>query len=342
MRLFQPRQAWRVLPDLFAPWITDEGKDYWVSLGKAATFHADKDETGQVVRTYLDAGHSGPAGVLVYYAIGDEVLDDPGSTVTLEFLDMDGRLVRSIHPQQEGYDDLSDDEKAFASAPWIPVKAGVCRFVWDLRYEGSRKVLGNKLAGEANLGPLVVPGTYEVRLSVTTSSGDTQALTQSFDVVNDPRADVSDADLVAQLEALIGIRDKISEAHEGVTSIRTVRRQLEAWRQRADMGGDKEAFARSVIAKLDAIETELIVPGEHKDTFGLNERSRLNVKLASVISIIASADAKPTTQSLEVAAIYAAEIDDQLGHLKEILETDLIEFNTLIRDTGLPAVEQDV
>jgi hypothetical protein len=342
VQLFQPRQAWRILPDLFAPWITDEGKDYWVSLGKAATFHADKDETGQVVRTFLDAGQSGPAGVLVYYMVGDDVVGDEGPTVTLEFLATDGEPVRTIHVRPDGYDDLSDDEKGFDPGPWIVLKPGVCRFVWDLRHEGASRVLGNKLAGEANLGPLVVPGTYQARLSVTRSSGDTQSLTQSFDVVNDPRAEVSDADLDAQLEALLVIRDKVSEAHDGVTAIRSVRRQLETWKERADMSDESDSSAGSLMAKLDVIETELIVPGEHKDTFGLNERSRLNQKLASVISVIASADAKPTMQSLEVAAMYSSEIDDQLVRLSEVLETDLVEFNALMSEADLPAVGQDV
>jgi hypothetical protein len=73
-------------------------------------------------------------------------------------------------------------------------------------------------------------------------------------------------------------------------------------------------------------------------TFGLNERSRLSEKLASVISVIASADAKPTTQSIEVATIYSDQIDEQLARLREVIETDLTEFNSLISKAGLPAV----
>ena len=339
VRLFQPRPAWRVLPDLFAPWITDDGKDYWVSLGKAATFHAEKDETGQVVRTFVDAGHSGPAGVLVYYTLGDEVVGDEGSTVSLEFLDADGELVRPVNPKQAGYDELSDDEKAFDSGPWVVVKPGICRFLWDLRHEGSTKVLGNKLTDEANVGPLVVPGTYQARLTVTRSSGETQTQTQSFEVVNDPRVEVAMSDLAAQLEALLDIRDKISEAHDSVTAIRSVRSQLETWKVRSDMSEDNEAAAALVISKLNAVEDELILPGEHKDTFGLNERSRLNEKLASVIGVVASADAKPTTQSLEVAAMYSSQIDEQLNALKEVLESDLVDFNFLMSGADRPAVE---
>ena len=339
VHLFQPRRAWRVLPDLFAPWITDDGKDYWVSLGKAATFEAGKDETGQVVRTFVDAGQGGPAGVLVYYTIGDAVLADDEAVVTLEFLDADGDVVRTVRPQVDGYDEMSDNDKGFHAGPWIVLKAGVCRFVWDLRHEGSTKVLGNKLAGEANLGPLVVPGTYGARLAVTTSAGDMEVHNQSFEVVNDPRVNVSQDDLRSQQTALLEIRDKISEAHEGVTALRSVRGQLENWTERSNLSDQSSNSAKALIAQLDAIEGELIVPGEHTDTFGLNERSRLNENLASVISVIASADTKPTVQALGVAGEYSTQIDEQLGLLKTVLDVDIAEFNILVRDSDLPAVE---
>jgi len=339
LRLFQPRQTWRILPNLFAAWITDEGKDYWVSLGKAATFHAEKDETGQVVRTFIDAGESAPVGAVVYYTLGDDVLDDDGATIELEFLDAHEQLIRSVRPRPAGYDDLSDEEKEFEPGPWIPVKKGVCRFLWDLRYECSTRLLGNKMAGEANQGPLVIPGEYQTRLTVTRSSGETEVLSQSFEVVNDPRTDISTGDLESQLKALLDIRDKISETHEAIASLRAVRSQVENWESRSPKGSDVVAMANSMIDKLNAVEHELIVPGDHKDTFGLDVRSRLHEKLASVISVIASADAKPTKQSLEVAAMYSAEIDEQLALFQNVLDVDVPEFNALIKDTDLPAID---
>ena len=92
-------------------------------------------------------------------------------------------------------------------------------------------------------------------------------------------------------------------------------------------------------SKLHEIEDRLMVPGEHKDTFGLNEPSRLSEKLASVISVISSADAKPTQNSLEVAAKYSAEIDEQLDLLSGIFRTDIAGFNTLMGEASLPAIQ---
>ena len=337
-RLFKPRDAWRILPSLFDQWITTEGRDYWVSLGKAAIFDAEIDETGRVRRTYLDAGESGPEGVTVTYLLGDDVAGEDRPTISLEFVDGDGELLRRFEPEPPDRADMSDDEKAFHAGPWITTKPGINRFVWDLRHEGATRVLGNKLGGAANRGPLVVPGAYEARLVITEASGESKTLSETFEVRNDPRVEVSAADLHEQLEALLGIRDHISKANEAVISIRSIKKQLEHWRGRSDLGDETRTAADDLEEKLHVIEDRLMVPGEHKDTFGLNEPSRLTEKLASVISVIASADARPTRNSLLVAAEYSDEIDEELERLNHVLETDLVAFNDRMTAADLPAV----
>ena len=338
-RVLTPRRTWRLLPDLFAPWIKTEGKDYWVSLGKQATFEATIDETGQVQRTFLDAGEAAPVGAVVIYFLGEEVTDNDELSVALEFRDSEDNLVRRFGAKPPGYDEMDDDDKAYNAGPWITMEPGVNRFRWNLRHDGSTKVLGNKMAGEANQGPLVVPGTYQVRLIVTDPDGEPTSTSQSFQVVNDPRVDVSGDDLKRQLDALLEIRDKISEAHEAVNTIKLVTAQLDAWATRSDIAKDARSLADELKEKLVGIEGELIKPGKHDDLFGLREPARLNEKLSSVISIIASADAPPTTQSLELSAKYSAEIDVQVERLNEALSGDLEEFNDLMRSAALPAVE---
>jgi photosystem II stability/assembly factor-like uncharacterized protein len=338
-RLLEPRDVWRILPSLFDQWITTEGKDYWVSLGKAATFEAAIDETGQARRNFIDAGESGPTGVTVTYVLGADASDDGGS-VALEFVDSSGEVVRRFEMEPPGRADMSDDEKALHSGPWITTKPGINRFHWDLRYEGATKVLGNKLAGPADRGPLVVPGTYEVRLVVGKPSGETTTLAERFEVRNDPRVDVDQKVLEEQLQALLGIRDHISKAHEAVISIRSMKKQLAHWRERADVGDEARSAADTLEEKLHQIEDALMVPGEHKDTFGLNEPSRLTEKLASVISVIASADAPPTKNALHVAAQYSEEIVQQLELLDGVLENELKAFNELMSAAGPPAVHR--
>ena len=334
-RLFEPRRAWRLLPNLFAQWIKNEGKDYWVSLGKQATFVAERDETGQVRRTFHDAGEAAPVGATITYFLGGE---DAGSEVSLEFSDSEGNLVRRIGTKPDGYDDLEDDEKAYQAGPWITAKPGLNRFLWDLRHTGATRVLGNKMTGAADIGPLVVPGTYEVRL-VVGDGEDARALTQRFDVVNDPRVDVSQEALEAQRDALLAIRDKISEAHQAIIDIRSITAQLDVWTGRSDLPEELRTAATTLREGLVAAEGELIKPGKHDDMFGGQTPARLNQKLTSVISVIGSADAPPTRQALELSTKYSEEIDEHLERYRQLVAADLAGFNSSLAEAGLPAVQ---
>ncbi|MGI9612233.1 MAG: WD40/YVTN/BNR-like repeat-containing protein [Acidimicrobiales bacterium] len=346
--LFEPARAWRVVPDLFGAWTTSDGKDYAIGLSKAAVFTAEKDDTGQVVRTIHDAGQGAQLGVTMVYHLP---ADDTDVEVSLDFVDANGQLVRSFEPKPDDYDDRTDEEKAFEPGPWIPTEAGINRFRWDLRHAGATRVLGNKLAGEANEGPLVLPGTYTARLRV--GSGEAETVSeQSVVVVNDPRVDVSEVDLRAQLDLLLAIRDKIGDAHVGVRKIRTVVAQLEGWRARLSSSGKGDSdsdgdgggaaglvdAAKSTLTKLREVEAALIVPGEQKDTFRLDDPVRLNEKLSSLISIVASADAKPTASAVELVSLHTAEIDEQLDRLATVLDRDVAGFNTLVANANLPAV----
>ena len=333
--LFAPRRAWRLLPDLFAQWIKNEGKDYWVSLGKQATFVAEMDETGQVRRTFHDAGEAAPVGATITYLLSEA---DADGGLALEFSDSGGNLVRRVIPKPEGYDDLEDDEKAHHAGPWITAKPGLNRFLWDLRHAGATRVLGNKMTGAADKGPLVVPGSYEVKLLV--SDGDNaKTWTQTFDVVNDPRVDVTQEALESQRDALIAIRDKISEAHETIIDIRSITAQLDSWSGRSDLSEEARSAADSLREGLAAVEGELIKPGKHEDMFGGQEPARLNQKLTSVISVIGSADAPPTRQALELSAKYSEEIDEHLERFRQLVADDLAAFNNSMAEAGLPAVE---
>ena len=337
-RLFVPGEVWRILPNHWEFWQTTAGKDYWVSPGKAATFWAEPDETGQVRRTYPYAGASGPRGVAVTYVLGEEATAD-GFSVALEFLDGDGDLVNRFEPEHPGRDEMDADEKALHAGPWITTKPGYNRFVWDLRYPGSTKVLGNDRGGEADVGPLVVPGAYQARLVIVGPSRKARTLTESFRVRNDPRSDVSQEDLEEQLAALLGIRDRISRAHEAVATIRDIKRQIGLWRERSDLGKEAGAAASRLEEQLYEIEDKLMLPIEKKGAPAPNEPARLCERLASVLSVIRSADTKPTRSSLQVAAMHSAEIEDELADLGDLLATELLEFNALTDNAGLPAVK---
>ncbi|MFO7635360.1 MAG: glycosyl hydrolase [Caldilinea sp.] len=329
--LFAPRRTYRILPDLFADWIPSEGKIYGIGLGSGATIIAKKNESGQIERTFLDAGEGAPRGAVIDYFLPEAPAAD--APVALEIFDADGNLLRTHARKPAEYDTWDDKRKSAEPGPWLPLDAGINRFVWNLRLPGAVKVSGNKTASAANEGPYVLPGRYQVRFTV----GDA-VITQAFEVDNDPRVRASLSDLQEQQALLLRIRAKISDAHAAVNRLRAVREQVEAWQKRAGEAPSIGAATAALLEKVAAIEDKLILPGDQKMTYGLIVRSRLNEALASVIPIVGSADARPTEQAYVIVDHYSAQIDEQVAALDSVLSDDLAMLNQVIREANLTPI----
>jgi hypothetical protein len=339
-RLFAPRRTWRILPDLFADWTPAEGRIYGM-LG--STLVATKSPTGQTTRAYLDAGEGATRGALIHFYLAAAPAED--TPATLEILDAGGNVLRTYGRKPQGYDKFDEARKGLDPGPWLPLAGGINTFVWNLRLAGAVKVPGNKTAGEALEGPWTLPGSHTVRLTV---GGQVQ--TQLLEVLNDPRVQTPPEDLVAQQELLIAIRDKISAIHTAILRARDVRRSVEAWQKRltpvpanpaapADPAHAAALTACSnLLGALTPVEDALYLPGDHKMTYGLIVRPRLNQVLASTIPVIASADAKPTTQVRDLVAHYFAAIDGHLATLDDLLIHGVAGVNAAIAATGLPPI----
>ncbi len=346
--LFPPRASWRLLPGVMDFITGTEGKDYSIGLGKAATYVAARNETGQVERRFLDTGEAAPVGAVVYYYLPEKLAAsavaknaEAGAAsrepafASLRIHDADGNLVCEFHPRPAGHDRLSDEDKALDPGPWMPVQAGVNRFVWDLRHPAAMRLRGNKTGEEAFRGPLALPGTYEVRLKI----GE-QALATTFEIVNDPRSPAGLDELREQLDCLLAIRDKLSLLYAGVKRLRETREELGRWCARLEGGGHLEAAqaGHTLRDALAEVESVLILPGDQTDSVGLHHRGRLNARLASVIGVVDAADARPPVAARALADEYMAAIDTELERLEELLTRDLGEFNRRVSEADLPPI----
>jgi len=343
LHLFKPRPAHRQLPDLTSAWFEGEGREYHIGLGAPTIYEQIKTELGLTEKTFWDSGQSAPNGVIVYYTLPNL---EKETAVTLTLLDAAGNTIRQFTPKP-GESEEEKRKKAKKEetdtqdkGPWLSTTAGANRFVWNLRYPNATKVPGDKTVGATDRqGPLVVPGTYQARLQV----GD-QTLTETFEVLKDPRVTTSQADLEAQFELLRKIRDKLSEIHNTVNAIRDIRRQIEGWEQRLKNQPPEESQAVEQAAgalkdNLHQIENKLIVPeADYSPAKMFDYPARLNVKLAGLVSVVSSADTAPTRQSVAVFEEIAAQADEQLAHWQSLLKTDIVAFNDLVRQTGVPAL----
>ena len=183
------------------------------------------------------------------------------------------------------------------------------------------------------IAPLATPGEYRVELSVagTTAS-------QSFEILQDPRGSAGAEDLREQFELMIAIRDRLSEARRAVRQIARIREQIEEWEERsggiADSGPLHESVDR-LKEGLSTIEGGLMtvkrpeVPGRP---------AQIIERLESLAPVVSSTDAAPTRQSYEVFQDLSAGLDEQLGRLRDLVETDLVSFGEMVKEAGVSLI----
>lgn len=333
--LFRPRPTIRFLPAFGFPRPPVAGKFYQLAAGTAATFYERQRPEGGVERTFLDAGKNPPDGVIVTYYLREA----PEDEVTLTFLDAKGQAIRQFSSKAP-----EPANGGVRQQPRLPAKRGTNRFVWDMRYPEAHRVPGDVTTERSVVGPLAPPGAYQVQLEV---GGTTY--TESVTILKDPRVQASQQDFDEQFALLITIRDKLSETHDAINQLRSVRLQVEEWERRLNASQDGPSLSPSVSKqvrslagelkqKLSAVEDELIQSRAKVPSDTLNLATRLNAKLASLTSVVASADGAPTQQSYDVFDHLSAQIDEQLARLRQVMDQELAAFNDLIHRASIPAI----
>ncbi|HET8853999.1 MAG TPA: hypothetical protein VFN02_15885, partial [Ktedonobacteraceae bacterium] len=203
-------------------------------------------------------------------------------------------------------------------------------------YAGPIKIEGYPDSGDFLVGPLAAPGTYQVQIK----EGD-QTYTADFEIRKDPRIPTTQEDLQAQFELLLAIRNKLSETHNTIKTVRDIRRQVEEWERRAEGHDAREtvvAASKPLKEKLTAIEGELFQAKAKDQVDMLDFPIQLNAKIAVLANVVASGDTAPTRQVQQVFEEFSARLGTQLQRLQEIIGTDLAAFNKLIQESGMPAV----
>jgi photosystem II stability/assembly factor-like uncharacterized protein len=336
--LFPPRPAIRFKTIGGFSQVPASGLFYRKSGVATITTRRRQKPNGETVDEFLNAGRNPPDGVIVTFYLKEQ----PEGEVKLSFLDANEREIRSFSSEEKA-EELSPAEisgTAKAKELRIPKEAGTNRFVWDIRYPGPAKVDGFMGGDNVLVGPAVPPGTYQMRLTI----GD-QVYRESFEIQKDPRVSATQAHLEAQCALLLRIRDRLTETHQSINSIRDMRRQIEEWEHRTQGQKEYEKIAeagKALKEKLSAIEEELIQVKAKVRQDTLNHPAKLNVKLAGLTGVVASADAAPTKQAYELFEDLSTRIQLQLQRLQELIDTDVKAFNTLIREADMLAVTPSI
>ena len=192
------------------------------------------------------------------------------------------------------------------------------------------------LWGGSLAGPRIMPGNYQVRLSI----GGKAIATESFPVKADPRLTTTQEDFAKQFALMQKINSKLNETHAAILEIRDTRTQLENMSRRLKTPDHKDLIdkARDIGKKLTDIEEALYQTKNRSGQDPLNFPIRLNNKLAAVSSFVDSSDDGPTASAYLVFADIQTQIDAQLALLAKIKSEDIVDFNKQFAAKGLPVI----
>src|SRR5262249_14504803 len=210
------------------------------------------------------------------------------------------------------------------------------RFAWDLRHDRPVKVPGGEavFSDYKPKGPIVLPGKYQVRLTV---AGKSQ--TETLELKPDPRVTLPATDLARQYQLGLKLRGRINDAQNAINQMLDVRNQIKELKRRL---GDDPARKSTVAAaedldkKVAAVEEELFEPKIKASEDSLNYPVKLRYKLVALAQVVDSADAPPTQASYLLYDELSAQLDKVLGAWRDLMAKDLGSFNEKLKKESVP------
>ncbi|MGB4860233.1 MAG: hypothetical protein WBP11_13030 [Dokdonella sp.] len=279
-------------------------------------------------------GTNPPSGAIIDYILPA----DASTPVIIEIHDAKGDTIRRFASDYKppfrnafryfGIDWTREQAKPGSSA-------GAHRFVWDLHYARPRAIgydysiaaIHDEDALLKPLGPQVVPGVYDVSLSV---GGKT--LHAPLRVRMDPRVDAP-AEAVEQATAFAReVGAALDRAYQGYGEVQSVREQLEKLAKTTG-ASDSNGMGPMIDALLKS--TAPLADGDGHDSHAIPDVSEV---LTSLASDVESTDRIPTAPQRAVYADYGPRLTKSLQLWNAIRDGDLAALNAKLTAAGQTAI----
>jgi photosystem II stability/assembly factor-like uncharacterized protein len=353
--------------------VATQGRSFWI-LDDVTPFHELSDEVrGQPLHVFQPRsatlarlrGYRGerapenpPTGAVVHFWLGEDVQ----GKVEIEVSDDDGMVLRRFEGTIDGDadaeggsaegedahvqdDDDSEAEDANLQEEELEVETGMNRFEWDLLYPGPDVIDDAQFSLAYTDGAVAPPGTYTVRVRAEAREGH---VTRSAEVGlgTDPRvSEVTAADLEAQFLLTMQVRDRLTEVHDAVRTIRSIREQTEALVERAEAAEhdvplvrDLKERTRAMNERLEEIEEALIQTKSETGQDPINFPPMLDDQLAYLYSHVTTSYGRPTQGAQTRFDDLVAETQPLLDQLQQVVDEDVAAFNAALRVAGIGPV----
>ncbi|HMD06403.1 MAG TPA: hypothetical protein VKH63_02645 [Candidatus Acidoferrum sp.] len=307
----------------------------------------------------------------------------PKDPVEIEILGPDGKTIRKLKTK---------------------ALVGINRVKWDMHYESPRLIALRTATSDnphiwqeprfrdedsrpithwgirpAEVGPLVAPGKYSVRLTVAG-----QSFTQALTILPDPRIPTSEADIESSVKTQLRIRDDITRASDTFNQIEWLRKQIEVIEtmlrppkkkekerppsaepddfdepEPAPAEDDAQSKHKAELLKtveemdkkLQTIEFKLVTPSQiNSDDKYFVEADKVYLNLIWLNAevgtgggdVAGGADFAPTDTALDLLQTIEAELTGAVADYHKLIEQDLPSFNHALIENNLAAVTSAV
>jgi hypothetical protein len=287
-----------------------------------------------------------PPGAIIEYFLPR----DAKGPVTLEVLDSHRGLVRRFRSDDRLEPSAEELARELIPQYWIaqpralPAQSGMHRLVWDLHYSAPLTTTrGYPISAVPHAtpqrpeGPLALPGTYIVRLTIGARS-----LEAPLTLKSDPRVQVPPVALENQLRSAMQLGDLLGAASRALLAANSEHEQLKAL---APTGATAEAvrgYDARLSALLDAPKEKEQDKGKDKDE-AVTKLTLPDVqgRLDTLYTEVTRADAAPTAAQLS-ATEAAQEALSGLSRTWQQLQADLPMLNERLRADRLAQIRPDL
>jgi hypothetical protein len=280
-------------------------------------------------------GANPPTGAIVNY-----YLKSNASDATITVADKSGKTIRTIRN--------------------VPRGPGVNRTTWDLQYDGPTGTAGGGRGGGAAAGgrggraggaggageaaapaeeapgggrfggggsPWALPGEYTITLHA-----DGKDLKKTVTVEMDPRVPTTAADLQAQLQAQLALRDLTSRANAAVERTNSLIAQLTALQERLKrdkVTGSLPAAVDTALASVTKMrDDELTRPYPN---MGYRQYPRIREEIQSLSGAVSRAPNRPTDGEALRMKELDAELDGRVELLNKVQRDDIGKINDMMK-----------
>jgi photosystem II stability/assembly factor-like uncharacterized protein len=279
-------------------------------------------------------GANPPIGAVFYYWVKNKP-----KNISLQVLDSTGHVVRTIEGKDVHDIDEPLDPEDKRPEKLLEPKAGLNRFVWDMRYDPIPRMPGYFLYGyqDGTTLPKAMPGKYEIRMTV---DGKTQSA--PFEIKLDPRVQTSLADLEKQNDLLIAIRQQIERVFATARQVHDVRTQLHDLRERlpkTDAMKQVLDAGANLDKKLEGIEDNLVQWKIKANEDSLQYPVKLDGQLSGLAEYVGGgSDSAPTEAAVNRFHKLKGDVDAQVAAWNATVSTDLVSFQNLAREHNVGVI----